>query len=1074
MKKMLAFWMMILLITMLFSGIVLPIAGENASSSNGTRGSPRWSSYKAYYNETFTIQQGWEWENVSMAILVQTTDTTTRNRDSQGSAGTFTSAEVLQSTFDLLDGKTTTTGTSRNVLGELFTATWCGYCPGGVGAFDRITRDPAYFPTKTTMIEFHASGDHGNAAGVTRSNLYGVSGIPTAIFDGYECFTGGSQNPNSTTPENHYKRIINARATKTSVIDISTFGSKDSKGGWINASVELVSPTPVRNLQVQFFVLEDIYPANNSGAFYRYTAQNILTPRAFIPPNHPPTIKTTLPDVEVDEDDSDSNTIKLANAFEDEDLDVLAFSSDRDGGNKQHILVEYDEGNVTFTPDANWNGVEEITFYADDGNVQIEQQITVTVIGMNDAPVVAHQMPDFTMFEDIPVENKFNLSYIFYDIDTDVSLNSEPQDPLEFSYYGDKHIEVTISQDGWVSFDPEPDWNGEETITFAAEDGDSLTAYDDVKIKVRSDNDPPVLKAALPAAELNEDEILEDYVDLNEYFSDQDGDSLTYGIIEPDNIDVKLNYEDDSVFLTIEPEKNYWGTGTITIEATDIPDSTPVVGTIEVTVLSVNDAPILNETDEWNIISSSVLISDDVITVEEDVTLELYVTAYDPADHDVITFSDDTELFDIDSKTGKVEFTPTNADVGQYEVEITIDDGQEKDNTDSYTYTIIVQNVNDPPENVKIIKPEDGKTYVTDTDIEFKASAEDQDMDILGSKEWLSYEWFADELAETLSFNNEFTTSLEPGDYTIKLKVSDSTGANTIVQVKITVDIDKTIDTDKDGTPDHLDDDDDNDGIPDTWELKYNTVLNPLDASDANKDPDKDGFTNLEEYLGTDGLPDGNDDTNPNNKASYPKTTIDDKGSDGDGDEVETDYSTLLYAGLGVIIVVVILILLFAFMRKGKGKSEETPSEQIPMQMAQIPPQPQTQQEQVPIPITQEQTQVQGQEMPQQPMMEGPDYLYQQQTQPQTYQQYQTTQTTQAPQAQQQQTQQQMQMDPSMGPGMGPTPQMPPQYQTPMLGPAQAQQPTPATEQASGPVTYQQQAQPQGQEQTQTQQTQQY
>ena len=45
--------------------------------------------------------------------------------------------------------------------------------------------------------------------------------------------------------------------------------------------------------------------------------------------------------------------------------------------------------------------------------------------------------------------------------------------------------------------------------------------------------------------------------------------------------------------------------------------------------------------------------------------------------------------------------------------------------------------------------------------------------------------------------------------------------------------------------------DSDNDGMPDEWELKFK--LTPKDATDAAKDTDKDGYTNVEEYLnGTD------------------------------------------------------------------------------------------------------------------------------------------------------------------------------------------------------------------------------
>jgi hypothetical protein len=55
-------------------------------------------------------------------------------------------------------------------------------------------------------------------------------------------------------------------------------------------------------------------------------------------------------------------------------------------------------------------------------------------------------------------------------------------------------------------------------------------------------------------------------------------------------------------------------------------------------------------------------------------------------------------------------------------------------------------------------------------------------------------------------------------------------------------------DTDNDNIPDDTDTDDDNDGMPDTWEDKYG--LEPKDATDADKDKDKDGYTNKQEYDG--------------------------------------------------------------------------------------------------------------------------------------------------------------------------------------------------------------------------------
>ena len=65
-------------------------------------------------------------------------------------------------------------------------------------------------------------------------------------------------------------------------------------------------------------------------------------------------------------------------------------------------------------------------------------------------------------------------------------------------------------------------------------------------------------------------------------------------------------------------------------------------------------------------------------------------------------------------------------------------------------------------------------------------------------------------------------------------------------------------DTDEDRAGNACDPDDDNDGMPDDWEIAH--FLDPL-VNDADDDPDEDGYTNLEEYLA---------DTDPRNPKSHP------------------------------------------------------------------------------------------------------------------------------------------------------------------------------------------------------------
>lgn len=54
------------------------------------------------------------------------------------------------------------------------------------------------------------------------------------------------------------------------------------------------------------------------------------------------------------------------------------------------------------------------------------------------------------------------------------------------------------------------------------------------------------------------------------------------------------------------------------------------------------------------------------------------------------------------------------------------------------------------------------------------------------------------------------------------------------------------LDTDQDGMGDNADRDDDNDGMPDVWEIRF--ALNPKDSSDAVLDLDGDGYSNLQEF----------------------------------------------------------------------------------------------------------------------------------------------------------------------------------------------------------------------------------
>jgi uncharacterized membrane protein len=101
--------------------------------------------------------------------------------------------------------------------------------------------------------------------------------------------------------------------------------------------------------------------------------------------NAGPAVKQTLSDPMFDEDTVDSEWLDLTDAFWDPDGDALTWTVNP---TPQHLTVDIDPatGQVTITPQENWNGNEEVTFIVSDGELQAAQTVNVTVMPVNDIP----------------------------------------------------------------------------------------------------------------------------------------------------------------------------------------------------------------------------------------------------------------------------------------------------------------------------------------------------------------------------------------------------------------------------------------------------------------------------------------------------------------------------------------------------------------------------------------------------------------------------------------------------------------------------------------------------------------
>lgn len=104
------------------------------------------------------------------------------------------------------------------VVVEIATGTWCGYCPGAaMGAHDLLANGHA-----VAIIKNHNGDNYANTYSNARNSYYGVSGYPTAYFDGLNASVGGSATQSMYS---NYLPKVNARLQVPSKYEISAVGN---------------------------------------------------------------------------------------------------------------------------------------------------------------------------------------------------------------------------------------------------------------------------------------------------------------------------------------------------------------------------------------------------------------------------------------------------------------------------------------------------------------------------------------------------------------------------------------------------------------------------------------------------------------------------------------------------------------------------------------------------------------------------------------------------------------------------------------------------------------------------------
>jgi hypothetical protein len=378
--------------------------------------------------------------------------------------------------------------------------------------------------------------------------------------------------------------------------------------------------------------------------------------------NDAPILNTILQDGSFNEDTSLLSAFDLDDHFSDVDS-VLAYSSS--GATNINVVINGD-GTVDFSAAGNWNGIEDITFTADDGQYQVSDTIRVMVLSINDAPVL-----NAIINQGINEDSLFTYSVVASDVDL-------PSDVLEFSLTTAPSGMTIDSATGSISWTPLNEHVGIHGVTVKVTDSEGAFDTEGFQITVTNVNDPPTLDSLIPDISLDEDDSLINGFDLDDHFSDVDS-VLSYSSSGATNVNVVINGDGTVDFSATS---NWFGIEDITFTADDT--EYQVSDTIRVRILPVNDAPVLNAI---NNVGSNEDAFFTYTAIASDVDL--------PSDVLIFSLTTAPSGMTIDSATGTISWTPLNEHVGAHDVTVKVTDSGGAFDTEGFQIT--VANVNDPP-----------------------------------------------------------------------------------------------------------------------------------------------------------------------------------------------------------------------------------------------------------------------------------------------------------------------------------------------------------------------------------------
>ncbi|MFC1609682.1 Ig-like domain-containing protein [Myxococcota bacterium] len=274
-------------------------------------------------------------------------------------------------------------------------------------------------------------------------------------------------------------------------------------------------------------------------------------------------------DYEVDEDTqlsvpADVGVLNNDHEPDGEALTALAVEAPAHGA-----LTLVADGSFAYVPEGDFFGTDSFTYSANDGALSsAPAAVQITVHPVPDAP--SAEADSYTTDEDTPLEPDLASGVLANDVEVDGEAMTAVVDTLP------AHGTLTLATDGSFIYEPESDFNGDDSFRYRASDGALESAVAAVSLTITANNDAPDVE------DLTVVVVQGETVAGLLAASDVEGDPMTFRLVNPSAHGTILVSETSGGFR-YTAEATYSGADAFTFAASDgMDESLPATVTIDV------------------------------------------------------------------------------------------------------------------------------------------------------------------------------------------------------------------------------------------------------------------------------------------------------------------------------------------------------------------------------------------------------------------------------------------------------------------------------------------------------------